>query len=134
MTRLLIFTHARIYECVCLEALTKGGWSVGTDCENESSQCTRGILVCVWGVLFLFGRKDGTVFTGKMRARLFVPCEIGREWRETKVCVDLKGNATVFSLTSHLLDYLRNLGSVSVGKTGLPQTACDLCDSLDRWW
>ncbi len=113
--------------------------SVGTDCEYESSQCTRGILVCVcvcvWGgggCSSCLGGKTA-LFYWEKHARLFVPCEIGREWRETKVCLDLKGNATVLSLTSHLLDYLRNLGSVSVGKTGLPQTACDLCDSLDRW-
>ncbi len=91
------------------------------------------VCVCGGGAIPVWEERRHCFYWEK-RARLFVPCEIGREWRETKVCVDLKGNATVLSLTSHLLDYLRDLGSVSVGKTGLPQTACDLCDSLDRWW
>lgn len=99
-----------------------------------SHRSARGEYLCVWGALFLFGRKDGIVFTGKSARGCLFRAKSGGNGARQKFAVDLKGNATVLSLTSHLLDYLRNLRSVSVGKTGLPQTACDLFDSLDRWW
>lgn len=73
-----------------VEALTKGGWSVGTDCGNESSLCTRGILcVCVFGVLFLSGRKDGTVFTGKSARGCLFRAESGGNGVRQKFAVDL---------------------------------------------
>ncbi len=126
----------RFYECVCCRGFNKrrlecrdGLWKWVIAVHEGNTLC-----VCVFGVLFLSGRKDGTVFTGKSARGCLFRAESGGNGVRQKFAVDLKGNATVLSLTSHLFDHLRNLRSVSVGKTGLPQTACDLCDSLDRWW
>jgi len=113
--------RARFYECVYgrgfnkrrLECVWECRDDLQKDRENESSLCTREILVCVCVCVCVYvctclecfsclGGKTALVLGGKVRKADPFHAQYGENDMRQKFAVDLRGNATASSLTSHL--------------------------------